>query len=43
MSVTASAAYPDPGSVVFLTGMGKKTLDPDSESGSGMNNPDHIS
>ncbi len=37
----SSVANPDPGSVAFLTpgsGMGKK-----SGSGSGMNNPDHIS
>jgi hypothetical protein len=37
----SNVADPDPGSGVFLTpgsGIGKKT-----ESGSGMNNPDHIS
>jgi hypothetical protein len=39
--VICSVADPDPGSNAFLTpgsGMGKK-----SGSGSGMNNPDHIS
>ncbi len=37
---------PDPGFGAFLTpgsGMGKENHDPDPESGSGMNNPDHIS
>jgi hypothetical protein len=41
-----SVANPDPGFGAFLTpgsGMGKETQDPDPETVSGMNNPDHIS